>query len=121
MKNQRSIHFISSIVLVLILSFTSRSVFAQSPNVNMGIKVGASLSTLSTGFNAVTDKSGDMGFNAGIFARVGNKFYVQPELNYATFSNKYTFNATDYKPTFQFINFSFYYYLSLPTTQQLNR
>nr|WP_067058697.1 porin family protein [Mucilaginibacter sp. L294] len=80
------------------------SVKAQSGDITIGVKAGISVSTLKTGLNAVSDKSGKVGFNAGIFARAGDALYFQPEVNYATFSNKYSFNANKYDAKFSTIN-----------------
>ncbi len=81
------------------------SVKAQSTTeIDFGIKAGANFSTLKTGLDAVTDKSGKVGFNAGVFARIGKNFYFQPEINYVTFSDKYSFNATSYDAKFKQLN-----------------
>jgi len=62
----------TAILIVLGIS----SVKAQSTTqIDFGIKAGASFSTLKTGLDAVTDKSGKVGFNAGVFARIGKDFY----------------------------------------------
>ena len=91
----------TAILIVLGIS----SVKAQSTTeIDFGVKAGASFSTLKTGLDAVTDKSGKVGFNAGVFARIGKDFYFQPEINYVTFSDKYSFNANSYDAKFKLIN-----------------
>ena len=72
--------------------------------VNFGVKAGVNFSSLKTGLNAVSDKSGKIGFNAGVFARVGSKIFFQPEVNYVTFSDKYRFNSNSYEAKFRQIN-----------------
>ncbi|WP_353139236.1 porin family protein [Pseudopedobacter sp.] len=46
---------------------------------NVGIKGGLNYSTIKAK-NQEIDKSGILGYNLGVWARVGNAFYLQPEL-----------------------------------------
>jgi hypothetical protein len=80
------------------------SVKAQTSDIDFGIKAGVNFSTLKSGLNAITDKSGKIGFNAGVFARVGEALYFQPEINYVTFSDKYRFNSNSYDAKFRQLN-----------------
>ena len=95
---------IKLLTTAILLTIGITSVKAQSSDITIGVKAGVSVSTLKTGLNAVSDKSGKVGFNAGVFARAGNDLYFQPEVNYATFSNKYSFNAQKYDAKFSMIN-----------------
>jgi hypothetical protein len=81
------------------------SVKAQSKtDVIFGLKAGVNYVTLSDGLFDSSDEEGKIGFNAGVFARVGKRFYFQPELNYVTFSNSYRFNFNSYKVKFKDLN-----------------
>jgi len=108
MKTIKNIHqnmkTIKLLVTALLITLGLQSVKAQTTDITLGAKLGASFSTLRTGLGAITDKSGKVGFNAGIFARAGDKLYFQPEVNYATFSNSYSFNAKSYDAQFRTIN-----------------
>lgn len=83
---------------------TTTSSSSSSPEIEFGVKAGVSFSTLKTSLNAVTDKSGKIGFNAGVFARIGNNLFFQPELNYVSFSDKYKFNSTAFEAKFRQLN-----------------
>lgn len=101
--NIKMIRSLTAAAFVMLLAITTAK--AQSTSeVNFGIKAGVNFSTLKTGLDAVSDKSGKIGFNAGIFARVGNNLFFQPELNYVTFSDKYRFNANSYEAKFRQLN-----------------
>lgn len=95
---------IKLLATAILLTIGITSVKAQSGDITIGVKAGMSIATLKTGLNAISDKSGKVGFNAGVFARAGNALYFQPEVNYATFSNQYSFNARDYDAKFSMIN-----------------
>lgn len=93
---------------------------AQSSDLEFGIKAGVNFSTLKTGLNAVSDKEGKIGFNAGIFARAGKTLYFQPELNYVTFSDKYRFNSNSYDAKFRQLNLPLMVGYKLLNTEALN-
>ena len=90
--------------IVVTLGIGTAKAQSTSPDVEFGVKAGVNFSTLKTGLNAVSDKSGKIGFNAGIFARTGSTLFFQPELNYVTFSDKYRFNSGAYEAKFRQIN-----------------
>jgi hypothetical protein len=96
------------------------SVKAQSSGPEFGIKAGVNFSTLKTGLNAVTDKEGKIGFNAGVFARIGQDLYFQPELNYVTFSDKYRFNSNSYDAKFRQLNLPLMVGYKIVNTADLN-
>jgi len=101
-KTMKSFKLIATAILIVL---GISSVKAQSTTeIDFGIKAGANFSTLKTGLDAVTDKSGKIGFNGGVFARIGKAFYFQPEINYVTFSDKYSFNANSYDAKFKQLN-----------------
>ncbi|WP_142527175.1 porin family protein [Pedobacter westerhofensis] len=89
---------------VLFMAATGSVKAQSSPDFTFGVKSGINLSTLANGLIDMSDRKGKAGFNAGIFARVGSKIYFQPELNYITFSNEYTFNSKTYTPKFKDLN-----------------
>ena len=77
------------------------AVKAQGPKIEFGIKVGANLANLQTN---LTENNWKVGYNAGVFARIGNRWYFQPELAYRKLQNDYKFQATEYTPTFNQLN-----------------
>jgi hypothetical protein len=102
-NNMKVIKSLAAGAFLILVSITS--VQAQSsPEVNFGLKAGVNFSTLKTGLNAISDKSGKIGFNAGVFASVGNKVFFQPEVNYVTYSDKYRFNTDSYDVKFRQLN-----------------
>ncbi len=61
---------------------------------NFGIKAGVTLNSLSV------DKSGisadvNPGFNVGVFARIGKKLYIQPEIAYSFSKFKFDVNSSN--------------------------
>lgn len=81
------------------------SVKAQSQTgLTFGVKAGINLATLANGLIDMSDKKGKVGINAGAFARVGNRVYFQPEINYVTFSNTYNFNSNTHEVKFKDLN-----------------
>jgi hypothetical protein len=78
--NMKMIRSLTAAASVMLLGITTAKAQSASEE-NFGVKAGVNFSTLKTGLNAVTDKSGKIGFNAGVFARVGNNVFFQPELN----------------------------------------
>ncbi|ADY53458.1 hypothetical protein Pedsa_2919 [Pseudopedobacter saltans DSM 12145] len=72
MKNlKRSIFF-----MLVIIGLSHISAYAQF---NVGIKGGLNYSTIKAKDREI-DKSGILGYNLGVWTRVGNSFYVQPEI-----------------------------------------
>lgn len=115
----KAIRLFASATLFTLLGITSAK--AQSTSeINFGIKAGVNFSTLKTGLNAVTDKSGKIGFNAGVFARAGKDLFFQPELNYVTFSDKYRFNSNSYEAKFRQLNVPLMVGYKLVNTSEFN-
>ena len=63
---------------------------------HLGIKVGYNASKLSTSIDSVKANF-KSGFQIGAFARIGNRFYVQPEVYYITQGGVFTSNTTNWK------------------------
>ena len=106
--------------ILFTLGVSSVKAQSSSPDLEFGIKAGVNFSTLKTGLNAITDKSGKIGFNAGVFARAGKTLYFQPELNYVTFSDKYRFNSTSYEAKFRQLNLPLMVGYKIINTEELN-
>lgn len=70
------------IILLLALGI-SGSIYAQLPAFSIGPKIGYNTSKLSTDYNGI---SSDLksNFQFGAFVRLGDKIYIQPEVNYVT-------------------------------------
>ena len=58
-------------------------VFAQIPGFTIGPKIGFNTTKLSTDTDSITSKL-KSNFQFGAFVRLGNKLFVQPEINYVT-------------------------------------
>jgi Outer membrane protein beta-barrel domain len=84
------------ILSCLVLS-TSIAALAQLPSFTAGIKAGVNYSSLKTK-NDLTDQNGIMGYQVGVFTRIGGGgFYVQPELYLGSKGNDFikVQNGTD--------------------------
>lgn len=108
MYNKLSRKSIQLFTVAVLLMGAVGSVKAQSlTTVKFGFKAGVNYATFSDKIIDLSDdhdKKGKFGFNAGVYAQIGNRFYLQPELNYITFSNSYRFNAREYKAKFKDLN-----------------
>lgn len=87
---------------LLVLSLTS--VKAQTPGFNVGIKAGVNYTKMPAGFNEISNESGKAGYTIGLFARVGNEVFFQPEVNFTTFASKYSISSQSYHPKFRQVN-----------------
>lgn len=120
-NNNHQMKTIKLMITAVLLTIGIGSASAQSSsNVDFGIKAGVNFSTLKTGLGAVTDKSGKIGLNAGVFARIGSSVYFQPEVNYVTFSDKYRFNDKAYEPKFRQLNVPLMVGYKIVNTADLN-
>ena len=73
-----------------LLGLSGLTAMAQIPKFSFGIKGGVNYSNLKTK-DDLTDENSIMGYQAGIFTRVGAAgFYFQPELYLGTKGNEYT-------------------------------
>jgi hypothetical protein len=70
------------IIFMLALGFSS-TIFAQLPAFCIGPKIGYNTTKLSTDASSI---SSDLksNFQFGAFVRIGDKIYIQPEVNYVT-------------------------------------
>lgn len=76
------------IVAFLVLGSTIGA-FAQF---NLGLKAGLNYTTIKAQ-DKEFDESGVLGYQAGVWARFGNKFYVQPEMYIGTKGSKIEFTS----------------------------
>src|SRR4051794_36138868 len=88
-------------LMIAVIMVTIGSVKAQQSGVNFGIKAGINYATLPTSFKEVKEKEGKAGYNVGVFARVGDALYFQPEVNYTAFKSEYTYKSVVYSPKFK--------------------
>lgn len=77
---------------------------SQAQTVDLGIKTGLNYGSLPSGLKELSDEAGKMGFTVGAFARVGDNLYFQPEVNFSTYSSKYTFDSQKFQPKFRNLN-----------------
>ena len=70
------------IIFLLALGLSS-NIFAQMPAFSIGPKIGYNTTKLSTDASTFTSEL-NSNFQFGAFVRLGNKVYIQPEVNYVT-------------------------------------
>lgn len=79
-----------TIVITCLVVLSGLGAIAQAPKFNFGIKGGVNYSNLKTK-DDLTNENGILGYQAGVFARVGGAgIYFQPELYLGTKGNEYT-------------------------------
>lgn len=78
--------------LLFVFLLSADIMFAQF---DFGLKVGYNATKLSTNLDTVTSSFGS-GFHAGAFARIGKKFYLQPECYYSFQTDKFTGDSTSW-------------------------
>ncbi len=66
-------------LLIFALMIFSSSLFAQ---LTFGPKIGWNANTLTTDLATITDEMKASEVNFGVFARLGKKYYIQPEINF---------------------------------------
>lgn len=88
-----------SLIALMFVGFTSAK--AQTTAFNVGIKAGANYTKMPAKLKEISDESGKAGYTIGVFARVGNNVFFQPEVNFTTFSCKYSFSSRSYQPKFR--------------------
>jgi hypothetical protein len=76
-------------LVVAVVLLTSAATFAQF---NLGLKAGLNYATISAKDNQFNE-DGVLGYQTGIWARVGKVFYVQPEVYLGTKSSDFTFTT----------------------------
>ena len=89
---------------MFLLAVVLLSVSFVSAQLNFGIKAGynssltlGNIGSIQSGDYDLTDIKSELsnGFHAGVFARIGKKIYVQPELLYAMGKKEYTITFQD--------------------------
>ncbi|MBN9381302.1 MAG: PorT family protein [Chitinophagaceae bacterium] len=80
------------------------AVKAQNTKINFGIKAGVNMASLQTKLTGISENNWKIGYNTGVFARIGNRWYFQPEFAYRKLQNEYKFQAKKYSPTFHQLN-----------------
>lgn len=78
-----------SILITCLLALSGLSTMAQTSKFTFGIKGGVNYSNLKTK-DDLTNENSILGYQAGIFARIGGSMYVQPEIYIGTKGNEYT-------------------------------
>lgn len=76
------------LLLFLSLTFTAAS---QDTNIDLGAKIGLNISNISKDPSLV-DESAGLGTEFGLFARIGERFFVQPGVDFV--NNKLTIQRT---------------------------
>jgi hypothetical protein len=71
----------AAILIILCLMFMSS--FAQLKNITLGPKIGFNTSKIKTNIPGIKEDI-KKGFMAGVFVRIGNKVYIQPELMFVS-------------------------------------
>jgi len=69
------------IIITIIVLGLNGIVVAQMPKFSIGPKIGFNTTKLSTDADAITSKV-KSNFQFGAFVRIGDKIYIQPEVNY---------------------------------------
>ncbi|WP_073229496.1 porin family protein [Pedobacter caeni] len=95
---------IKYLLIVAVSIFSMTTLKAQVPGLSFGIKAGANFANLHSDFKELSKEKGKLGFNIGVFARVGETLYFQPEINYTTFKSEYSYGNTTYSPNFKQMN-----------------
>jgi len=89
--------YLLSAALLIAISISARAQFS------LGIKGGVNFSKISTdNFNESTRT----GYQAGVFARIGNAFYLQPEVYLSSTGGNFNSNIDDFKAKVNFTNLS---------------
>jgi hypothetical protein len=86
-----------TIVFILFAFFATGITYGQFA---LGVKVGYNANKLSTDLDSIKSQV-NSGFHVGVFTRIGNRFYVAPELLYsmsgAVFTNEGNLSTNDWK------------------------
>jgi hypothetical protein len=80
------------------------AVKAQNIQIDFGIKAGLNVASLQTNRMDISENNWKSGYNVGAFARIGNRWYFQPEFAYRLLQNEYTFQTKKYNPAFNQVN-----------------
>ena len=77
------------IIIAAGIILTSSAAFAQF---NFGLKAGLNYNTIKAQNNEF-DESGVLGYQAGVWARIGKSIYLQPEIYLGSKGSKFTFQT----------------------------
>jgi len=81
-----------NLLLLAVFAFTSLAALAQNDS-GFGIKGGLNYNANGDYFdaaeNAIKDPSRNIGYHVGVFGKLGNRFYVRPELIYTKTKSDY--------------------------------
>jgi hypothetical protein len=80
------------IFLLLVFLLSADIMFGQF---DFGLKLGYNATKLTTNLDSVTSSFGS-GFHVGAFARIGKKFYLQPEAYYSMQTDKFKGDSTNW-------------------------
>ena len=80
------------LVLLIVLMAVPAISFAK---LDIGAKIGYNASKFSTDFDKISSDS-KSGFQIGAFGRLGDKFFLQPELLYSIYGSKLNYNSNSY-------------------------
>lgn len=80
-------------LLIALSIFGFSAAQAQVPGLALGVKAGYLYSTMPTSISGITNKNGRSGYQFGVFARIGNKTFLQPEVNYEGQSGTISYNT----------------------------
>ena len=84
------------LIFAVFLAFTYCNESFGQLNLKIGPKVGFNASKLSTNLDTISSQF-KSGFQLGIFARIGKKVYLQPELYYTTQGGVFESNSQNWK------------------------
>jgi hypothetical protein len=87
-----------------VAAFIMITQLAPAQTLDLGVKAGVSFGSLRSGLDAVGEASEKTGWHVGLFARTGNDFYFQPELNFASFGSEFRYDNSTYEPAFRQLN-----------------
>lgn len=83
-----------NLIIAFVTLLSVNYAFAQNKKITTGIKFGANLSQIKSDGKGQAyfenDETRSVGFTGGVFARFGNKFFIQPEIMISTKGGKLT-------------------------------
>ena len=82
-------------IILMLALFAGSYTAAYSQGFTLGVKAGHLRTTMPTNFPGIFSRRPQSGYQIGLFARIGNKTFIQPELNYEATSGVigYDFNT----------------------------
>ncbi|WP_129714712.1 porin family protein [Pedobacter sp. SYP-B3415] len=95
----RKIYLLAALFVMVVTSAKS-----QTTDPEFGVKAGIVLPTLRGDLSGLSDKSNKMGLTAGVFGRIGNNIYFQPEINFIAFKSTFSYQGAAYEAKFRQVN-----------------